>query len=123
MAGFDLLVRFARFGQRKSLRNDRRHLSRFDQFGQFFENFRIRMRAHSRTGDAVLGAFSLVRLVCDRNDAASFFHDTIRARQNVGAAHAIEHKIDVLDHVLELRRGVINRLIDPELLQRILVLR
>src|SRR5204862_5801101 len=120
--GLDLLMRFSRFRQWKSLRNRRHYLFCLDQLRKLFEDFCLGMRTQSSAADAALDAFSLVRIIRDRNDDAAFFDHAVGATERVGA-DTIENNIDIPDHVFKFRRRVIDRLIDFKLLEQILVRR
>src|SRR5438552_13125282 len=78
------------------------------------------MSAHSGSVDPVLGTVRLVRFVRDRNNDAAFFHDAVGASERV-RADTVKDNIDILHDVLKLCRFVIDRLIDSELLERILM--
>src|SRR5205814_561190 len=56
----------------------------------------------------------------NRNNDATFLHYTVRSRQSI-AAHGIENDIDILNYILKLSGGVIDRPIYSKLLKKVLV--
>src|SRR4029077_19460931 len=106
--------------QWKSLRHNWRNLLGLDQSGQLFEDFCIGMRPQSGAADAVLGTLGLVRLIRYRNDDAAFFYDAVGTTERI-RTDTIENNIDILQDVFEFCRRVIDRLIDSELLEQILM--
>ena len=58
----------------------------------------------------------------DGDDEAAFFHHAVGARHRIGAC-PFQDDVDILDHIFEFRFRVIDRLIDAELFEQILVRR
>ena len=63
---------------------------------------------------------SLIGRSGDRNDEAAFFHYTIGVGHRIGP-RGFQNHVDVFHHIFEFRFGVIDRLIDAELFEQILV--
>src|SRR5439155_1851300 len=61
-----------------------------------------------------------IGLPCNRDNDATFLHYTIRSRQSI-TAYGVENDIDILNYILKLRGGVIDRLIYSKLLKQVLV--
>src|SRR6478609_416741 len=56
----------------------------------------------------------------NRDNDATFLHYTVRSRQSI-TAYGIENDIDILNYILKLGGGVIDRLIYSKLLKQVLV--
>src|SRR6266568_2127779 len=115
-----LLMRLGSIRQWESLRHDWGDFVRLDQLRQLIEHVCIGMRHHSGTANCAFLAFGRIRVARNRNDRAAFLHHAVRRRECI-CTNTVQNNIDILYHVLELRRRVIDGLIDAKLLQHILV--
>src|SRR5947207_14428309 len=70
--------------------------------------------------DAMFLELDRIGLAGNRNNDATFLHYTVRSRQSI-AAHGIENDIDILNYILKLSGGVIDRPIYSKLLKKVLV--
>jgi len=99
--------------ERQHLRDVNAQAAILDEPGQLVEQLGVDLSPDHGGTDAELGGALLRRLAGDGDDDAALLDHLHRTLEHL-AAHGVDHRIDVVDDVLEAGRGVVDHLLGAE---------
>src|SRR6266446_9580737 len=113
-------MRPARFAERKDAIDYRRESARIDDLRNLCKLRTVRLRANDRSPDAEFFGFLLRRRLDQRNENAALFQNRPGAFLSF-VAKRVEDDVDFSRDVFESLLRVIDRFVDSELAQEILI--